>query len=98
MFNRDAIHNLKYKADWQLIKQRKQTLINKNNKRENATRIPHTYQVGDLVVIKADENRKYDTRLPYSAPHTIERFCANGTVKLSQARWSCNSNMEYKES
>jgi transposase InsO family protein len=84
VFNHDAIHNVKYKADWQLIKQRKQTLINKNNKRENATRIPHTYQVGDLVVIKADENRKYDTRLPYSTPRTVEKVYANGTVKLRQ--------------
>ena len=84
VFNRDAIHNVGFKADWHYIKNRKQTLINKNNKRENATRIPHTYQVGDLVVIKADENRKYDTRLPYSTPRTVEKVYANGTVKLRQ--------------
>ena len=58
VFNRDAIHNINFKADWNYIKNRKQQLINKNNKRENASRIPHTYQVGDMVVIKADPNRK----------------------------------------
>ena len=84
VFNRDAIHNINFKADWNYIKNRKQQLINKNNKRENATRIPHTYQVGDMVVIKADPNRKYDTRLPYSDPRTIEKVYANGTVKLRQ--------------
>jgi hypothetical protein len=59
-------------------------LIDKNNKRENATHIPHTYQVGDLVVIKADENCKYDTRLPYATPRTVKKVYANGTVKLRQ--------------
>jgi hypothetical protein len=59
-------------------------LINLNNKSENAKRIPHTYQVGDLVVVKAETNHKYDTRLPYSEPRTIEKVYANGTVKLRQ--------------
>jgi len=84
VFNRDAIHNIQFKADWNYIKKRKQMLINLNNKRENAKRIPHTYQVGDLVVVKEETNRKYDTRLPYSEPRTIEKVYANGTVKLRQ--------------
>ena len=84
VFNRDAIHNVSFKADWNYIKERKQKLINLNNKRENAKRIPHNYKVGDLVVVKAETNRKYDTRLPYSGPQTIEKVYANGTVKLRQ--------------
>jgi hypothetical protein len=83
VFNRDAIHNVGFKADWHYIKNRKQSLINKNNKRENATHILHTYQVRDLVVIKADENRKYDTHTPYSTPRTIEKVYANQMVLSS---------------
>jgi hypothetical protein len=33
VFGRDMIWNTTHIADWQYIKQRKQTLINKNNKR-----------------------------------------------------------------
>jgi hypothetical protein len=66
MFNRDAIHNIRFKTDWTYIKEVKQMLINLNTKRENAKHIPHTYQVGGLIVVKEDTNRKYDTRLPYS--------------------------------
>jgi transposase InsO family protein len=106
VFNRDAIHNVGFKADWLYIKNRKQALIDKNNKRENATRIPHQYQVGDQVLVKADLNRKYDTRLPYSAPHTIERVYANGTVKLRQVTqrggavtqiWNIRNIKPYKD-
>jgi hypothetical protein len=56
VFNRDAIHDINFEADWKYIKNCKQLLINKNNKLENATHIPHTYSVGDQVVIKADLN------------------------------------------
>jgi len=106
VFNRDAIHNVGFKADWLYIKNRKQALIDKNSKRENATRIPHQYQVGDQVLVKADLNRKYDTRLPYSAPHTIETVYANGTVKLRQVTqrggavtqiWNIRNIKPYKD-
>jgi transposase InsO family protein len=45
VFNCDAIHNINFKADWNCIKNQKQQLINKNNKRENASCIPYTYQL-----------------------------------------------------
>jgi transposase InsO family protein len=41
-FGRDAILNIKFEANWDYIKQRKQDLIDYNNKRENKKRIPHT--------------------------------------------------------
>ena len=45
VFGRDAILPIFHQADWQYIKAKKQRLINLNNKRENAKRIPHTYQI-----------------------------------------------------
>ena len=47
-FGRDALLNVSFKADWQCIKERKQKLITQNNKRENATRVPHACNVGAL--------------------------------------------------
>ena len=51
VFGRDAILNTKFEANWQLIKQQKQTVINTNNKQENEKRIPHQYNVGDKVLV-----------------------------------------------
>jgi hypothetical protein len=45
-FERDAILNIKFEADWQYIKKRKQKLIHENNQRENAKRIPYIYKIG----------------------------------------------------
>ena len=44
VFGRDSILNTRHEADWQLIKTRKQNLINKGNARENSKRLTHTYQ------------------------------------------------------
>ena len=50
VFGRDAIINTKFIADY--IRQRKQNIIHNNNERENAKRIPHTYQIGDKIMLK----------------------------------------------
>jgi hypothetical protein len=36
VFGRDAMMNIQFQADWKLIKQRKQEMINLNNKKENS--------------------------------------------------------------
>ena len=83
VFQRDAIHNVRFEADWKYIKDRKQKLIIQNNKRENATRIPHTYSVGDKVVVEQDPQRKHGTDR-YKGPYTVTRVYDNGTVRLRQ--------------
>ena len=65
VFNRHTIHNIRIKTDWTYIKTSKQMLLNLNNIRENAEHSPHPYQVDDLIAVKTDTNRIYDTRLPY---------------------------------
>ena len=81
VFGRDAIHNVRFQADWQYIKERRQRLIIQNNQRENAGRIPHTYQVGDLVKLEEPKQRKFGSAR-YSGPYTIDRVFDNGTVRL----------------
>ena len=46
-FGRDMILLTKNKVDWELIRQRKQTQINKDNISENIKRVDHNYEVGD---------------------------------------------------
>ena len=83
VFGRDAMLNVNFEANWQYIKERKQHLIKQNNQRENRTRVPHEYKVGDKVLVKQDPNRKHgDDR--YKGPYEITNVYDNGTVKLLQ--------------
>jgi ribosomal protein L21E len=83
VFGRDAMLNVNFDANWQYIKERKQHLIKQNNQRENRTRVPHEYKVGDKVLVKQDPSRKHgDDR--YKGPYEITQVYDNGTVKLLQ--------------
>ena len=59
VFGRDAIMNIKHEANWKFIRERKQKLIEQNNKKENAKRIPHDYKVGEKVLYRADPSSKF---------------------------------------
>ena len=59
VWGRDAIMNSMFDANWHLIKQRKQNLINQSNAKENIERINHTYKEGDLVLVKNEQSTKY---------------------------------------
>jgi uncharacterized protein YaiL (DUF2058 family) len=76
------IWDVAHVADWQYIKQRKQTLINKNNKRENDKRIDYDYAVGDSIMkIKAGTLKMEQ---PREGPFNIIRVHANGTVTIQK--------------
>ncbi len=80
VFGRDMMFNIKHIADWEYIRERKQSIISKNNKAENAKRIPHVYKSGDKVMLKIGTENKYEQ--PYSGPHQIIKVNNNGTVRL----------------
>ena len=83
VFGRDAIHNVRFEADWNYIKTRKQRVIKQNNKKENAKRIPHQYNAGDLVLVAQDPQRKHGED-KYVGPYTVTNVSDNGTVRLMQ--------------
>jgi hypothetical protein len=78
-FGHDAILNVSFEANWQYIKERKQRLIVQNNKRVNATCIPHQYNVGNRVMVRLDPNRKHRTD-QFKGPFTVTRVYDNGSV------------------
>jgi hypothetical protein len=81
VFGRDAITNTTFIADWQYIKERKQRLIHQNNVRENSTRTPYVYQIGDKVTVKRDPSRKHGE--PYAfGPAEVIKVNDNGTIQL----------------
>ena len=59
VFGRDHILNIKYVADWKRIRENKQRIIDKNNKLENDKRKEYQYVVGQKVLIKTEQSRKY---------------------------------------
>lgn len=84
VFGRDAVLNTVVEANWQLIKQRKQKIINLNNAHENARRIAHTYRVKDQVMCVGKPTlAKYGTNA-WDGPHEIVKVNDNGTVHLKK--------------
>ena len=51
LFGCDMILLIKYKVDWELIRQKNQTKINKDNIRKNIKQVDHDYKVGDKVIL-----------------------------------------------
>jgi hypothetical protein len=74
------IFNIKHEANLEFIRKRKQQQIEKNNEAENAKRIPHTYNIGNKVLIRRGTENKYEA--PYEGPYTITKVNDNGTVCL----------------
>ena len=84
VYNRDAIHNIGFQADWKYIKERKQKMIFQNNTKENAKRKEHAYAAGDRVMVLQDTSRKYGTDR-YSGPFTVTSVNPNnGTAVVQQ--------------
>ncbi len=80
-FHCDMIMPTSYMAHWQSICQRCQVITNHDNLCKNVHQVPHTYSVGDLVLIHQDTHSKLanPTHGPY---HLIDVACqhVNGTI------------------
>ena len=81
VFGRDMILPVQFKANWASIALRKQNRINKSNAQENQKRIPHTYNVGDKVLLeKPGKVRKMSA--PREGPYEVVHVSTNGTVRI----------------
>ena len=85
VFNRDSILNVPIEANWKLIKQRKQALINKGNARENSRRKDHTYKIGDKVLLKNAWPTKFNQDA-FLGPYKVTAVRDNGTVRARKGR------------
>ena len=81
VFGRDSMLNVKFEADWNLIKKRKQQEINRNNIRENSKRLPYQYQVGEKILITRGLKNKYGDN-PYEGPYRVLSINENGTLRF----------------
>ena len=55
-------------------------MINKNNQSENKKRKEYDYQVGQKVLIKIEQSRKYGKN-PYKGPYEVVKINNNGSVQ-----------------
>ena len=72
---------MKFQANWKNILNQKQKMINKNNQEENKKRKEYQYVVGQKVLIKTEQSRKYGKN-PYEGPYEIVALHYNGSAKL----------------
>ena len=81
VYGRDMIFPIQHEAEWNLIRKRKQRIIDNNNYNENKHRVDYDYFVGDKVLLLSKNiQRKLDP--PSRGPYTIEQVFANGTVEI----------------
>ena len=92
VFGRDAILNTRHEANWHLIKERKQKLINRGNERENRKRKEHTYKVGDKVLLKNEWKTKFNQD-SFKGPYVITDVRNNGTVRATRGRITDTYNL-----
>jgi hypothetical protein len=83
VFGSDMLLAIQYKADWAVIALRKQNQIQKDNVRENKTRLQHEYKIGDQVTLTWPGILP-KMSLPRQGPFEITRIHTNGTVHIKR--------------
>jgi transposase InsO family protein len=82
-FHRDMLLNIPVIVDFELLRQRRQALIDKNLQRANEKRYSYDYQPGQQVLKLVYDPKKLDDRA--FGPFPIERVHVNGTVVIRTA-------------
>ena len=63
---------------------KKQLKINKNNARENSSRIPHTYRKGDYITLKKP-GILWKLAIPREGPYKVMKHNNNGSILIEKA-------------
>ena len=83
VFGRDMLLDIDFQPNWAKMWQRKQNIINYNNKRENSRRVSHDYEVGQYAYILRDGiYRKLEG--DKLGPFRITQVFTNGTVRIQR--------------
>ena len=78
VFRRDMLLPIPVITDLRLLRERRQSLIDKQNLKENQRRRSHDYVVGDQFLIKTYKPSALQER--WYGPYTITQVHSNGTV------------------
>jgi transposase InsO family protein len=91
-FGRDMLLPIRFEADWARLKQQRQEAINRNNARENRSRLRHTYAVGDKVLIEKP-GLIPKLHAPRTGPYVVEKVNTNGTIRIRRGAISETINI-----
>jgi RNase H-like domain found in reverse transcriptase/Reverse transcriptase (RNA-dependent DNA polymerase)/Integrase zinc binding domain len=80
VFQRDMLLNIPIIADFELLRDRREALINEQLIRANQKRIQYDYQPGQQVLLREPNPNKLDPR--GRGPYLIDRVHTNGTVTI----------------
>ena len=80
VFSRDMFLDIPLTADWQIIQQRREQLVNEDLRRKNAKRIRFDYAQGQRVLKKRHKPNKLGLRT--EGPYEITRVHTNGTITI----------------
>jgi hypothetical protein len=60
--------------------------MDRNNRRENASRIRHDYKVGDKVLLKKPGKHLIKLEAPRTGPHIVTAIYTNGTLRIQKGK------------
>mmetsp|Transcript_2310 Transcript_2310/g.3250 ORF Transcript_2310/g.3250 Transcript_2310/m.3250 type:complete len:314 (-) Transcript_2310:250-1191(-) len=86
VFNRNMIMHCKAVVEWDLVRNRYCEEQMKNHERENKTRIPYEYKVGEraLIITKRNERAGKIRKYEHKGPFKISAVHKKGTVTLKK--------------
>jgi hypothetical protein len=83
VFGRYMIHDIRFQANWDRIKNNKQKITANSNKRENLNIIKHNYNVGDRILLRKPGLRR-KLSAPKEGPYSVLEVGTNRTVKIQR--------------
>ena len=84
-FYHDMIIPTDITVDWQAIRNHRIQRIQRDNQRENRTRVHHTYNVGDYVYLRNDNERRPVHARTNFGPYRIVEVRNNGTLVIRKS-------------
>jgi hypothetical protein len=94
VFGRDMIHNIVFRANWDRIQKQKQDIINKSNQKENKSRIPYEYKVGDQVLFETPGILRI-LSTPRTGPYPVTNVYKSVTIRIKKFKRNCIRKFEY---
>jgi hypothetical protein len=84
IFGCDMLFDILFVADWRIIGEQRQSLIDCGNQRKNAKRIDYKYKVADKV-LAINEGILHKAESAYGKePWTITTVHTNGTIRIQR--------------
>ena len=82
-FGRDMLLPIPVLTDFNLIREKRQAIIDENNRRVNLRRQFHDYKVGDKVLMITYDPTKLEDRA--TGPYAVIEVHVNGTITIQRA-------------